>query len=126
MLAAILTFCGNVNSYAQEDAPVVNAYFTTKEMPDMMVFLPGPPDSTSVAFMNDVARYYWGKEMRKNPERAAQATRDGVYGLATILTEFEEAFGMKITEEETPEMNHKTCPSYSPVLCCPRGVTSSA
>ena len=104
MLAAILTFCGNVNSYAQEDAPVVNAYFTTEEMPDMMVFLPGPPDSTSVAFMNDVARYYWGKEMRKNPERAAQATRDGVYGLATILTEFEEAFGMKITEKETPEI----------------------
>lgn len=104
MLAAILTFCGNVNSYAQEDAPVVNAYFTTEEMPDMMVFLPGPPDSTSVAFMNDVARYYWGKEMRNNPERAAQATRDGVYGLATILTEFEEAFGMKITEKETPEI----------------------
>ena len=37
---------------------VVNAYFTQDDMPDMMVFLPGPPDSTSVAFMNDVARYY--------------------------------------------------------------------
>ena len=83
---------------------VVNAYFTQGEMPDMMVFLPGPPDSTSVAFMNDVARYYWGKEMRKDPERAAQATRDAVYGLETILTEFEEAFGMKITKEDTPEI----------------------
>lgn len=103
MLAAILTFCGNVTSYAQ-DEQVVNAYFTTGEMPDMMKFLPGPPDSTSVAFMNDVSRYYWGKEMRKNPERADQATRDAVYGLTTILTEFEEAFGMKISEEETPEI----------------------
>lgn len=73
-------------------------------MPDMMKFLPGPPDSTSVAFMNDVARYYWGKEMRKNAERAAQATRDAVYGLETILTEFEEAFGMKISKDETPEI----------------------
>jgi acid phosphatase (class A) len=73
-------------------------------MPDMMVFLPGPPDSTSVAFMNDVARYYWGKEMRKDPERAAEATRDAVYGLETILTEFEEAFGMKISKEDTPEI----------------------
>jgi acid phosphatase (class A) len=104
MLAAIFIVCGNVNGKAQSDGPVVNAYFTTGEMPDMMKFLPGPPDSTSVAFMNDVARYYWGKEMRNNPERAAEATRDAVYGLATILTEFEEAFGMKISEEETPEI----------------------
>ena len=92
-----------VNLSAQEEE-VVNAYFTQGEMPDMMVFLPGPPDSTSVAFMNDVARYYWGKEMRHDPERAAQATRDAVYGLETILTEFEEAFGMKVTKEDTPEI----------------------
>ena len=92
-----------VSAQAQEKQ-VVNAYFTQGEMPDMMVFLPGPPDSTSVAFSNDVARYYWGKEMRKDPERAAQATRDAVYGLETILTEFEEAFGMKISKEETPEI----------------------
>ena len=93
-----------VNLSAQEEEEVVNAYFTQGEMPDMMVFLPGPPDSTSVAFMNDVARYYWGKEMRKDPERAAEATRDAVYGLETILTEFEEAFGMKISKEDTPEI----------------------
>ena len=92
-----------VNLSAQEEE-VVNAYFTQGEMPDMMVFLPGPPDSTSVAFMNDVARYYWGKEMRNDPERAAQATRDAVYGLETILTEFEEAFGMKVTKDDTPEI----------------------
>ena len=93
-----------VNLSAQEEEEVVNAYFTQGEMPDMMVFLPGPPDSTSVAFMNDVARYYWGKEMCNDPERAAQATRDAVYGLATILTEFEEAFGMKVTKDDTPEI----------------------
>ena len=92
-----------LSAQAQEEE-VVNAYFTTGEMPDMMKFLPGPPDSTSVAFMNDVARYYWGKEMRNDPERAAEATRDAVYGLETILTEFEEAFGMKISKEDTPEI----------------------
>ena len=91
-------------SLSAQEEEVVNAYFTQAEMPDMMVFLPGPPDSTSVAFANDVARYFWGKEMRKDPERAAQATRDAVYGLATILTEFEEAFGMKISKEDTPEI----------------------
>ena len=93
-----------MNMNAQDEEQVVDAYFTTGEMPDMMVFLPGPPDSTSMAFMNDVARYYWGKEMRNDPERADEAIRDAVYGLPTILTEFEEAFGMKISQEETPEI----------------------
>ncbi len=102
LAAAAMMAAMGVN--AQEELPVVDAYFTQGEMPDMMVFLPGPPDSTSVAFMNDVARYYWGKEMRKDPERAAQAERDAVYGLPTILAEFEEAFGMKISQEETPEI----------------------
>jgi acid phosphatase (class A) len=102
-LMAVAAIMAASNVQAQEEERV-DAYFTTGEMPDMMVFLPGPPDSTSVAFMNDVARYYWGKEMRKNPERAAQATRDAVYGLDTIITEFEEAFGMKISKEETPEI----------------------
>lgn len=88
---------------AQDDTKV-DAYFTTYEMPDMMKFMPGPPDSTSVAFSNDVNRYFWGKEMRKDPERAAQAMRDAVYGLDTILEEFEEAFGMKVSKDETPEI----------------------
>jgi len=103
LLMAAVAMMTAMNLSAQEEE-AVNAYFTTDEMPDMMVFLPGPPDSTSMAFMNDVARYYWGKEMRKDPERAAQATRDAVYGLETILTEFEEAFGMKISKEDTPEI----------------------
>ncbi|MCR4919573.1 MAG: phosphatase PAP2 family protein [Prevotella sp.] len=104
VFAAILTLCGSVTGHAQDEVQTVNAYFTTAEMPDMMKFLPAPPDSTSVAFMNDVARYYWGKSMRHDEERAAQATRDAVYGLATILTEYEDAFGMKISPEETPEI----------------------
>jgi acid phosphatase (class A) len=103
LLMAAVAMMTATNLSAQEEE-AVNAYFTTDEMPDMMVFLPGPPDSTSMAFMNDVARYYWGKEMRNDPERAAQATRDAVYGLETILTEFEEAFGMKISKEDTPEI----------------------
>ena len=93
-----------LNPVCAQDDTTVNAYFTTTEMPDMLLFMPGPPDSSSVAFTNDVNRYFWGKEMRKDPERAAQAARDAVYGLATILTEFEEAFGMKITKEDTPEI----------------------
>jgi acid phosphatase (class A) len=87
-----------------QNEPTVDTYFTSKEMPDMMKFMPGPPDSTSVAFANDVARYFWGKEMRKDSVRADQARRDAVYGLNTILEEYEEAFGMKISKDGTPEI----------------------
>ena len=99
----MICFCLATTVQAQ-DEEVVDAYFTTGEMPDMMVFMPGPPDSTSVAFSNDIYRYFWGKEMRKDPERADEAKRDAVYGLNTILEEFEEAFGMKVTKEDTPEI----------------------
>ena len=99
----MIALCLAMTSQAQEET-IVDAYFTIGEMPDMMKFLPAPPDSTSAAFLNDVSRYYWGKEMRKDEERAAQAMRDAVYGLATIITEFEEAFGMKISQEGTPEI----------------------
>ena len=76
MIAAMLTWCGHATVLAQDDEQDVDTYFTEDDMPDMMKFLPGPPDSTSVAFMNDVAGYYWGKEMRKNAERAEEAKRD--------------------------------------------------
>lgn len=101
---SVFVFGMALNTVYAQDETTVDAYFTTSEMPDMVLFMPGPPDSCSVAFANDVSRYFWGKEMRKDPERAAQAARDAVYGLATILTEFEEAFGMKITKEDTPEI----------------------
>ena len=103
-IVSLFVFGMMLNTVCAQDDTTVDAYFTTGEMPDMLLFMPGPPDSCSVAFANDVNRYFWGKEMRKDPERAAQAARDAVYGLATILTEFEEAFGMKIAKEDTPEI----------------------
>ena len=57
--------------------PKGEPYFTKDEMPDMV---------------------------NNNPERAAMALRDAVFSLETILTEYEEAFGMKITKEGTPEI----------------------
>ncbi len=99
MLTAIL-FCG-LGAQAQTKA---DPYFTREEMPDMVKFMPGPPDSTSVSFSRDVSRYYWGKQMRQNEERAEMAKRDAIFGLEVIATEYAEAFGMKISPEETPEI----------------------
>ena len=45
-----------------QDEEKVDAYFTTGEMPDMLQFLPGPPDNDSPGFAYDVTRYFWGKK----------------------------------------------------------------
>ncbi len=99
-LTALLSF-----SYvASAQTGKVHAYFTTKQMPDMVKFLPAHPDFNSKFFINDSIRYEWGKEMRKNPERANIAIRDAVYGLQTIINEFSTPFGLQISETGTPQI----------------------
>ena len=87
---AMATVCAQ----AQSD---VDAYFTTKEMPDMLKWCPAPPDTVGAQFSYDIIQYMWGKQMRQNKERAAIAVRDAEYGLDCIIREFSEPFGMKIS-----------------------------
>lgn len=82
----------------------VPAYFTTKQMPDMLKFLPIPPDFSSRFFINDSIKYEWGKEIRKNLEHADIAKRDAVYGLETIIKEFSIPFGLQISKKGTPQI----------------------
>lgn len=82
----------------------VEAYFTTREMPDMMKFLPAPPTFDSPLFINDSIRYQWGKEIRKDIERKAIAIRDADYGLHTIINEFSNPFGLQISQKDTPKI----------------------
>ncbi len=101
IIAAIMTCCF-INIQAQESK--VESYFTSEEMPDMLKFLPAPPDTMSTRFVNDITQYIWGKEQRLDSARANIAIRDAVYGLGTIISEFSEPFGLKISAEETPEI----------------------
>jgi len=79
-------------------------YFTIDDMPDLVKCLPAPPDTTSSAFSQDLIRYMWGKSMRHDPERAAEATRDAIWNLDTLATIFSEPFGLEISKEKTPEI----------------------
>lgn len=103
MFVAILTFCGTMTVAAQ-DEELVQAYFTTADMPDMLRFLPAPPDTIGALFTHDIMQYMWGKTMRLDPERSAIAIRDAEYGLECIIREFSEPFGMQISFGETPEI----------------------
>ena len=70
----------------------------------MLKWCPAPPDTVGAAFTYDIMQYMWGKQMRQNKERADIAIRDAVYSLECIAQEFSVPFGLKISEEETPEI----------------------
>ena len=80
------------------------AYFSFRELPNMLKWCPAPPDTMGAAFTYDIMQYLWGKQMRNDKERAEIAIRDAVYSLECIAQEFSEPFGLKITEENTPEI----------------------
>jgi len=84
--------------------PLEELYFTREELPDLVQCLPAPPDTTGTAFDHDVLRYMWGKRMRRDAERAAMAARDAIWDLDTLAAIFSDAFGLKISREETPEI----------------------
>ena len=79
-------------------------YFTMDEMPDLVKCLPAPPASGTPEFGYDSLRYFWGKEQRKDPARAAIADRDAGWQIDTIIAIFSDPFGMKLSPEKTPQI----------------------
>ncbi|MBO4905742.1 MAG: phosphatase PAP2 family protein [Bacteroidaceae bacterium] len=79
-------------------------YLTIEEMPDMRIFLPAPPDTTSEAFAHDVMRYFWGKQMRQDSIRGRIAAEDANWTTQYICQIMSIPFGMQITPEATPEI----------------------
>jgi len=99
-LFAAVILLGTMPVSAQEDA----TYFTAEELPDLLKWLPAPPDSTSEAFVHDIMRYMWGKTQRLDPERASIAIRDAIWNMDSTLAVYNIPFGMTISKEETPEI----------------------
>ena len=79
-------------------------YCGVENLPNLIKCLPAPPEPGSAEFARDVARYEWGKEQRKNPERAALARHDSVWSYATIADAFSRPFGMEISSTNTPSI----------------------
>ena len=95
-LLVIATSCGTARQGAR--------YFTMEEMPDLVKCLPAPPAFGSPEFAYDSLRYFWGKEQRKDPVRARIATRDAAWQLDTVFTTFNEAIGLELSPERTPQI----------------------
>ena len=71
--------------------------------PSHYLLLPPPPDGASITFLNDQARYNWGKTMRNTP-RGDQAVTDARVSGNGVPEAFSEAFGIEISEDQTPEI----------------------
>ena len=104
MVAAAIVFCSAANVQAAGDEKNGQAYFTKAELPNMANILPAPPEFESARFVADQSQYLWGKLMRLDEARCAQAQRDAVYSMQTIIDEFGSIFGLEITKEGTPEI----------------------
>lgn len=84
-----------------QDTP--QTYFTIEEMPDMLRFLPAPPDTLSPAFAYDITQYFWGKQQRLDPQRSKIALEDADWTTDYLCRIFSIPFGMTISPDNLPE-----------------------
>ncbi len=80
-----------------------NHYLTKEEAPLDTTFIGPPPAFGSLLFEQDFHMYQYGKTLRDTP-RGKQAVKDANTSTDNILDVFSEAFGMKLSKEETPEI----------------------
>lgn len=89
---------------AQESFQSENMYFQPEELPDMRKWLPAPPAEGSAEFQYDIARHEWGKEQRKDKERAKIAIIQANSTVTNFCDIFSKPFGVEISEKNTPEI----------------------
>ena len=104
IFAVTFVLCGIVSVQAAGDEKNGHAYFTKAELPNLANILPAPPAFESARFVADQSQYLCGTLMRLDEARCAQAQRDAVYSMETIIAEFSGIFGLEITKEDTPEI----------------------
>ena len=89
--AALCGFAADVKPYVEADA-----------LPNALNFYPAPPDTMSPQFMYDISQYMWGKKMRQDSARAAQAVAQAAETIEEMAAIFSEPFGMEISAKKTP------------------------
>lgn len=101
MKRILITVFAAVIAAVNVNAQFRSTYFTADEMPNGVVFLPSPPDTTSILFISDYAQYMWGKTIR-NTERGQEAIDHVVTSVSEMAALFSKPFGMTISREATP------------------------
>lgn len=107
-LILVLLSVLSLATYAQEKIKDVrtapNLYFLrADQVASSLDLLPTPPQPGSILWMYDEAQYQWGKMQRDTP-RGDQAAADARVGGDGVPNAFSDAFGVRISKEETPEI----------------------
>lgn len=99
-LILILSLPGGALAQDNLDA---TPFLYRNQLPDGVQYLPPPPQTDSDDFVDDWIGYQWGKSMRTTP-RGEMAIRDADYHTDVIAKGFSPAFGMDISQENTPQI----------------------
>ena len=102
-VALLGTLC--LNAQETSKANRWPSFLNKTDFADATKFIPAPPDTSSIAYLNDFNRYQWGKSMR-NTARGKQAIYDASVDIDSVLNGFSEAFGMPISKQATPELHY--------------------
>ena len=78
-----------------------NVYLVSGDIPNPLLYLPAPPDTTVLALNGDYARWTWGKSVRPTP-RGEMANDDEMFGIQRMCTIYSDIFGIDIGEQSTP------------------------
>lgn len=103
LAASAVAVCAQNKSIRDHRTKPEDYYLQEGDFASSYMLLPEPPDSTSLTFLNDKARYLWGKSLRDTP-RGQQAYEDSNLSGPGVAVAFSEAFGIEIGKETTPEI----------------------
>lgn len=78
-------------------------FLEEKDVPSSVYLLPPPPEPGSAKFAVDEGRFNWGRYQRLCP-RGQQAIADADVTPKGVAVAFSEAFGIELSEENTPEI----------------------
>ena len=110
LLAAILIVGGTITALAQTAEDTV--YVFKADQPNGGYFIPAPPDSSSVDFMDDMLQWEWGKAQRPTP-RGQQASDESLWTPEMMRTVMAQVLQLDtISDEATPALSRLLVKTY--------------
>lgn len=106
LLSVTLLLCGSLQGKKTKQPVISNdtVYVKSHEMPNAGYFLPAPPDTASMDFVDDMIQWQWGKAQRNTP-RGRQADRESPWEPYIMESIMSQCLGLDtICAEKTPAL----------------------
>ena len=112
-LASLWVLCSFQVVYSQfpQRGTTANLYIQRENQPDGGIFLPAPPDTCDVEYIDDFVQWQWGKTVRFT-ERGERASEESQSGTTEMCRIYSEALGFNISRTETPAIYNLMSRSY--------------